>query len=71
VGAPSGGQMAFTAAASAAGTATFFRITNGFGNRFQGSVGVGSGELQLNTLTIALGAPITITAFSVILSGIN
>lgn len=57
---------ALTVAASASGTATFFRILQGGTTSvLQGSVGVGSGELQLNTTTITSGVNVSVTSGTV------
>lgn len=68
----SGGVMtldvtpALTEAASASGTASFFRIlAGGSTSVLQGSVGVGSGELQLNTTTITASVDVTVTSGTV------
>jgi hypothetical protein len=55
---------ALTVAASASGTATYFRVTltNGTTTVLQGTVGVGSGDLQLNTTTITSGVNVSITS---------
>lgn len=47
------------------GTAGHWRLVNSGGTRvMEGSVGVGSGELQLSTLTFVAGGNVTITAFT-------
>jgi hypothetical protein len=58
---------ALTVAASASGTAAFFRVTlnNGTTVALQGSVGAGSGELNLNTTIITSGVNVTITSGTV------
>lgn len=68
----SGGVMALdvtpalTEAASASGTASFFRIlAGGSTSVLQGSVGVGSGDLQLNTTTITASVDVTVTSGTV------
>ena len=51
--------------ADATGTAGHWRLVNSGGTRIlEGSVGVGSGELQLSTLSIIAGGTVTITAFT-------
>lgn len=51
--------------ADATGTAGHWRLVNGGGTRvLEGSVGVGTGELQLNTLSIIAGGTVTVTAFT-------
>ena len=51
--------------ANNAGTAAHFRIkTSGAVCKMQGSVGQGSGDLQLDNTNIAAGQTITITAFT-------
>ena len=53
------------ASADATGTAGHYRLRNSAGTRvIEGSVGVGSGELQLSTLSIVAGGPVTVTAFT-------
>jgi hypothetical protein len=54
-------------AADAAGTAAHFRLykTDGSTCVMQGSVGAGSGDLQLDSTTIAVGQQVTITAFTI------
>jgi hypothetical protein len=53
-----------TVAASASGTATYFRImlNNGTTTVLQGTVGTGSGELSLNTTTITASVNVSITS---------
>lgn len=51
--------------ADATGTAGHWRLVNSGGTRvLEGSVGVGSGELQLSTLSIIAGGTVTVTAFT-------
>lgn len=50
--------------AEAAGTAGHFRIKAGATCHFQGSIGQGSGDLQLDNTSIQIGQSITITAFT-------
>lgn len=52
--------------ADAAGTAAHFRIYDSGGStcHLQGTVGQGSGDLQLDNTNIALGQQVTITAFT-------
>jgi hypothetical protein len=52
-------------AADAAGTAAHFRLkTSGAVCKLQGSVGQGSGDLQLDNVVLAVGQQVTITAFT-------
>lgn len=53
--------------ADATGTAAHFRIyaSDGTTCHMQGSVGVGSGDLQLDSTSITSGQQITITSFSI------
>lgn len=56
--------------ADATGTAGYFRVTDNSGSGIlQGSVGVGSGDLQLNTLSIVAADVVQITQFDVTLTG--
>jgi hypothetical protein len=52
--------------ADAAGTAAHYRIHTNPGNvcEQQGSVGVGTGDLQLDNNVLALGQPVSITAWT-------
>lgn len=52
--------------ADASGTAAHFRIHNTAGTvcEFQGSVGQGSGDLQLDNVTLVAGQTVSITAFT-------
>jgi len=51
--------------ADATGTAGHWRLVNSGATRvLEGSVGVGSGELQLSTLSIIAGGTVTVTAFT-------
>jgi len=51
--------------ADATGTAGHWRLVNSGGTRvLEGSVGVGTGELQLSTLSIIAGGTVTVTAFT-------
>lgn len=51
--------------ADATGTAGHYRLVNSGGTRvLEGSVGVGSGELQLSTLSFVAGGTVSITAFT-------
>jgi hypothetical protein len=56
-----------TVAASASGTATFFRLTRGNGTTviLQGTVGTSLQQLNLNTVTITSGVNVTITSGTV------
>lgn len=54
-----------TVAASATGTAAFFRITDGTNVVLQGSVGTSGAQLNLNTTAITSGVNVTITSGSV------
>jgi hypothetical protein len=50
----------------ASGTAGYFRVVNRGGTAvWEGTVGVGSGELQLNTLSISSGVTVSITSWTV------
>jgi hypothetical protein len=49
--------------ADATGTAGHYRLVGGT-NVLEGSVGVGTGELQLSTLSFVAGGTVTITAFT-------
>jgi hypothetical protein len=52
--------------ANAAGTAAHFRIkTSGSVCKMQGTVGQGSGDLQLDNTNIASGQTVTITGFTI------
>lgn len=53
-----------TVAASASGTAAFFRLTRGNGTTviLQGTVGTSGQQLNLNTTTITSGVNVTITS---------
>ncbi len=68
--AASGGTKALTgtwqAAAIAAGTAAHFRKYKSDGSTcvMQGSVGIGTGDLQLDNTNLAIGQSVTITAFT-------
>ncbi len=55
---------ALTVAASASGTATYFRVTlnNGTTSVLQGTVGTSGQQLNLNTTTITSGVNVTITS---------
>lgn len=54
---------ALTVAASATGTASFFRlVTSADVVILQGTVGLGSAQLNLNTLSITSGVNVTITS---------
>lgn len=68
-GSASGGTITLsgvplTVAASATGTATFFRLykTDGTTPVFQGTVGTASADLILNTVALTSGVNVTITA---------
>jgi len=51
------------ASADATGTAAFFRITTSGGTaKVQGSVGAGSGDLSLNTVSIVAGAAVSVSS---------
>jgi hypothetical protein len=51
--------------ADATGTAGHWRLVNSGATRvLEGSVGVGTGELQLSTLSIIAGGTVTVTAFT-------
>lgn len=52
--------------ADASGTAGYFRIVDNAGTtaHLQGSVGLGSGDLQLDNTNIASGQQVTVTAFT-------
>lgn len=52
-------------AADASATATFYRARKTGGGTYieQGTCGVGTGDLQLNTTTIVAGGPISCTSF--------
>lgn len=50
--------------ANATGTASFFRVlTSGATVKIQGTVGAGSGDLSLNTVSIVASAQVSITSF--------
>lgn len=52
--------------ANATGTAGYARIVDSDGNNpIQLTVGVGSGELQLTTLSIVSGQPVTVTSLTI------
>jgi len=50
-------------AADAAGTIAHFRIKQGATCHMQGSVGVGSGDLEVDNDSVGVGQQVTITAF--------
>ena len=54
------------AAADAAGTAAHFRVyaSDGTTAHLQGSVGQGSGDLQLDNVVLAVGQVVTVTGFT-------
>jgi hypothetical protein len=52
------------ASADAAGTIGHFRIKVGATCHLQGSVGQGSGDLQVDNTNVAVGQQVTITAFT-------
>lgn len=54
------------ASADAAGTAAHFRVYKSDGTTciLQGSCGIGSGDLQLDNTSIAVGQVVTVTAFT-------
>lgn len=58
------------ASATATGTAGYWRLMKGAQCYLQGSVGVGTGDLQLNSLAFNAGQQVTITAFQISISGI-
>lgn len=52
--------------ANANGTAGYARVVDSDGNNpIQLTVGVGSGELQLTTLTVVAGQPVTVTSLTI------
>lgn len=52
--------------ANATGTATFFRITTSGGTAvLQGTVGTSGADLNLSTTSIAAGATVSVTAFTI------
>lgn len=54
------------ASADATGTASFFRVlTSGASARIQGTVGAGSGDLSLNTVSIVTGAQVAVSSFAI------
>jgi len=54
-------------AADASGTASFFRILNAAGTvtYAQGSIGTSGADLNLNTVAIVLGGPISVTSLTI------
>ncbi len=54
----------WTVSASGTGTAQSFRIKQGATCHMQGTVGIGTGDLQLNNTSIASGQTVTVTAFT-------
>ena len=54
-------------AADATGTAAFYRILNSAGTTTyaQGTVGTSGADLNLNTVSIVLGGPISVTALTI------
>lgn len=58
------GTITDDSSADATGTATFFRLLKSDGTTViaQGAVGVGTGELQLNTTAITSGSIVSITS---------
>ncbi len=64
-----GPQAAVTAST---GGATWFRITDGGGNvAVQGSIGTSGAELNLNSVTILVGANCSITSFKIKMTGMD
>jgi hypothetical protein len=67
--AASGGSKAkagtWTGTASGTGTAGHFRIKQSTTCHMQGSVGMGSGDLSLDNVSIASGQSVTISTFSI------
>lgn len=61
------GAITTDASADATGTASFFRLYKADGTTviLQGSVGVGSGDLQLNTLSIVALGPVVVSSLVV------
>lgn len=61
-----GKQGTWSAAASAAGTAGYFRILNNAGTvaHAQGTCGQGSGDLQMDNTNIANGQTVTVNSFT-------
>jgi hypothetical protein len=70
----SGGNVFKDSSAANSGTAGYFRINDNSGNCvLQGSVTAtgGGGDLTLNSTTITAGASVSITSFSVSLTGVS
>lgn len=62
------GSITQDSSADATGTASFFRIVDSQGtpeSQIQGLCGVGTGELQLNSVDIQIGATVSVTALTV------
>lgn len=57
--------IANDASADATGTATFYRLlTSGGTAKLQGSVGAGSGDLNMNTTSIVVGGPVAVSSWT-------
>lgn len=71
--APASGAIAkngtWTVNGAVAGTAGHYRIMQGATCHEQGSVGVGTGDLQVDQAVVAVGQPVTITAWNRTQSG--
>ena len=66
------GRVFYTSSAAATGTAGYWRFTDYSGNGyFQGTIGSSGADVNLNTLSITAGSPVTITAFSMTMTGLN
>jgi len=53
------------ASADDTGTASYFTVTNSTPTEiFRGTVGVGSGDLQLNTVAIVSGVPVSVSSLT-------
>lgn len=61
------GAIVWTGVASVAGVAASYRIKDSGGTtcHIQGSVGIGSGDLQLDNTNIAIGQTITISTYQI------
>ncbi len=57
------------ASADATGTAAHFRIKQGATCHIQGTVGAGSGDLSLDSVSITAGQQVTVTAFTLTAGG--
>lgn len=67
----SAGLCYYISAASATGTAGYWRVEDGSGNPLlQGSIGTSGAEINVNSLSITTGQSVAITTFSFTISGL-